>query len=173
MTGNVAMALGGLGLSAWEGTLWRSSTAAGTGVGVAITLVLAAAIVAWRRTSGLRRWGHRCHALRFPTTGIGTGATVWGALVAVTVGWDLTCFVVQRHSLPTLSRLCGDVTAHQWGRALFFAAWLLLGASLALGWRRRPCGFRPAAALPSSDRTPSDRTASDRTASDSTAAVDQ
>ncbi|MGH8987287.1 MAG: hypothetical protein ACRDXC_01640, partial [Acidimicrobiales bacterium] len=49
--------------------------------------------------------------------------------------WDAASFAAKEHGLPTLSRLIGDVTDHQWGRALVFAAWLSLGLYLALAWR--------------------------------------
>ena len=81
---------------------------------------------------------------------------MWALLIAATIGWDMTSFVEQKHYLPTLSRLFGAVTDHDWGRALLFAAWLVLGLYLALGRRlpargpgtalrgaTRPVGRRP------------------------------
>lgn len=57
-------------------------------------------------------------------------------LALATIGWDLNSFLHELHSLPTLSRLVGDVTRHRWGRGLTFGAWVALGAYLAAGWRR-------------------------------------
>lgn len=146
-----AMALAvGLGLAGWEGTLGRSSAGARVSVVVVFALVLVAAAAAGRgrqRTTTadwLRRAVSRLRTSsppdagsvdRLPARGAGV---VWAALIAATVGWDLYSFGRQEHDLPTLSRLAGDVTAHEWGRALFFALWLALGAYLALGWRSPP-----------------------------------
>lgn len=65
------------------------------------------------------------------------GAAVWTTLIVGTVGWDLYSFSRQVHSLPTLSRLIGDVTDQHWGRAIVFAGWLALGTCLVIGWRDR------------------------------------
>ncbi len=119
------VALGpGLGLAAWEGTVGRDGAVSEAGVLAAI--VVAGAV-------GAR--SHRGEPLLPPRRSVTAGVLVWVVLAVATAGWDLYAFLRQRHDLPTLSRLCGDVTGHQWGRALFFALWLGLGAVLAL-WPR-------------------------------------
>ncbi len=60
---------------------------------------------------------------------------VWWILIAGVIGWDLVSFVVQSPSFPTLSTLVGHITRYPLGRGLLFAAWLLLGAYAAAGWR--------------------------------------
>jgi hypothetical protein len=62
-------------------------------------------------------------------------AVVWSVLVAATVGWDLVSFVVQSHTLPTLSYFIGRVTRYRVGKGVVFALWLSLGGYLAAGWR--------------------------------------
>jgi hypothetical protein len=64
-------------------------------------------------------------------------ATVWTVLLVAVIGWDLNSFVHQSHALPTLSSIFGHLTSTHAGRAIVFAAWLLLGAAIAVGWRRR------------------------------------
>ena len=140
----VAAAAGGF--IAWEGTLAQSSMPAHVSVLAVIALALAAAGVmgrsrqrrpsaAWLRDGavafrdGLACPGRRPLALRI-------GVAVWVVLAAATIGWDLTSFLHQSHSLPTLSRFVGAVTRAAWGRATVFAAWLALGAYLAAGGRR-------------------------------------
>jgi hypothetical protein len=52
----------------------------------------------------------------------------WLALLAVVAGWELFSLAgTPRASHPTLSYLLALVTAHAWGRAPIFAAWLGLG----------------------------------------------
>lgn len=143
------MVLAGSGLLAlvvWEGTLPRFSPASRESVAGTIAALAALAVVAgrgaqrtssatWARTAlgALRRTGST--RLGRPGAVSRAGAAAWVLLVAVTIGWDLTSFVAQVRWLPTLSRLAGDVTGRPWGRSVVFAAWFLLGASLALGSR--------------------------------------
>ncbi len=131
---------------AWEAVQARLSTSSHAGIlsAIGVLLVLALACGHGRQRERSRTWSLGvARALRsvfaagrVRTAAVG-GALVWVLLIAATAGWDATSFSEQRHDLPTLSRLFGDVTDHDWGRALLFAAWLALGAYLATGWRRR------------------------------------
>ncbi|HVC14427.1 MAG TPA: hypothetical protein VND62_06165 [Acidimicrobiales bacterium] len=120
-------------LVAWEGSLGRYSAASHASVLAVIVSVVLLALVAGRsrQRASSRTWaGGIVRMLR--------EAAVWSVLIAATVSWDLASFVAQSHSLPTLSRILGAVTDHDWGRALVFAAWLVLGLYLTLGERRGP-----------------------------------
>ncbi|MDA8311766.1 MAG: hypothetical protein M0Z46_14370 [Actinomycetota bacterium] len=130
--------------AAWEGLQGRYTAASHASILAAVAVVLALALVAgrgrqhersrtWVRDAirGLR--GELPGGRASPPTVVGT--LVWVLLIAATIGWDLTSFVEQKHTLPTFSRLAGSVTDHHWGRALLFAVWLLVGLYLALGWR--------------------------------------
>jgi hypothetical protein len=141
----VAVVLSLAAFVAWEGLQGRFSTASHASIlgAIAATLLLAlvsglhrqrkdsrisirdATLAPGRLVAGVRG--------RSPTS---LGALVWALLIVATIGWDVVSFVAQRHSLPTLSRLFGDVTDHDWGRAIVFALWLVLGLYLATGWRR-------------------------------------
>ena len=148
----VAIGLGALALSAWEGTLVQSSARAHASVLAVIGVTLATAALVGRRQQRQRSTdlARRAGAVLDPGGGgqrpaaLVVGTVAWVVLVAATIGWDLNSFVHQAHDLPTLSRLVGDVTRHDWGRALVFAAWLALGTYLAMGGRRR-AGARRAA----------------------------
>lgn len=141
------MPAGAAGLAVWEGTVSRSSADAHWSVGAAIAAVALVGVAAGRG----RQWTRSAAWLRGaasavrrtvmardarPEPALWMGTTLWALLVAVTIGWDLDSFAHQAHSLPTLSSLVGDVTRHDWGRALVFGAWLAVGAYVALGWRR-------------------------------------
>ncbi len=129
----------------WEGVQGRFSTESHAGILAAIAVVLVLALVSGRgrqRKRG-RTWvSDVARAMRAPfdagrrRTARALGALVWVLLIGATIGWDATSFTEQKHDLPTLSRLFGDVTDHDWGRALLFAAWVVLGLYLATGWRR-------------------------------------
>jgi hypothetical protein len=133
-----------LGLAAWEGVQERYSTASHLSILVLIGVMIALALVEGRdrQRTPSRTWSRSIlrapQALLHPRVWSPAtwGSMGWILLIAATIAWDLTSFTARLRSLPTLSRLCGDVTDHDWGRALFFAAWLTLGAYLALGWRR-------------------------------------
>lgn len=138
----------------WEGLQGRYSTASHASIAGAIAAVLVLAVAAgsgrqrqrsgaWLRGAarglrGLSTGGDPHRAQRAGALGRAQRASAlgWVLLIAVTVVWDVATFVAQRRSLPTLSRLFGDVTGHEWGRALVFAGWLALGLYLSLGWRR-------------------------------------
>jgi hypothetical protein len=141
-----------LAFVAWEGVQGRYSAASHAGILAVIGVVLLLTLVAGRGRQRKRSWTwvrDAARALRgllvagrLATAAV-AGAVVWGLLIATTVGWDMASFMKQKHDLPTLSRLFGDVTDHDWGRALLFAAWLVLGLYLAVGWRL-PAGGRGA-----------------------------
>lgn len=150
-------------LAAWEGTVERLSLPSRSSVGALIGVAVVGAAVAGRSrqratTSGWAR-GALDAAVR-AVAGRGTrpgrlavaGLLGWTTLVLATIGWDLNSFVHQVQSLPTLSRLFGDVTREAWGRGLVFAAWLGLGAYLAAGWRRRGAARLPPAGRPEGPR---------------------
>jgi hypothetical protein len=132
------------GFAGWEGVLGRFSTASHVSILATVAAVLGLALVVGR---GRQREAARTWVLaagRAPRdvvrraragSATATGALVWTCLIAVTIAWDAVSFTAQRHSLPTLSRIFGAVTDHQWGRALVFAGWLALGLYLAVGWR--------------------------------------
>ena len=135
-----------LAFAAWEGVQGRYSEASHAGILTAIGMVLLLALLAGRGRQRKRSAAWVGDATRAIATVLGgvrvgnaaaRGALVWALLIAATIGWDMTSFVAQKHDLPTLSRLSGAFTDHDWGRALLFAAWLLLGLYLALG-RRLP-----------------------------------
>jgi hypothetical protein len=95
-----------------------------------------------RRTTGawlvqdaraIRAWRSRPAALVL-------SVAVWVALVGATVGWDLTSFMAQSHSLPTLSYVIGRVTRYPAGRGAAFVLWLGLGVYIAAGWRAEERG---------------------------------
>lgn len=123
-------------VSVWEGHLGRDSP--GAHASVLVVAAAAALAAGWagrgyqRRRSGpwlgatVRPW--RRHDAVFAA-----GACAWGALFAAVVAWDLTCFVRQAHSTPTLSWVVGHLTRYWPGRALVFAVWVVAGAWLAVG----------------------------------------
>jgi hypothetical protein len=141
-----AIALAGLALSAWEGTIVQSSSTAHWSVLALIAVTLGAAVAGGRgrqrtRSGPWLQGGARTAfddvtgRARRPAVEV-AGTVVWALLIAATIGWDLYSFTHQHAYLPTFSRVVGAVTRHDWGRALVFSAWLSLGAYLALGWRR-------------------------------------
>jgi len=136
-------------LSAWEGSLWRDQPSAHWSVAACIAGTAALALLAGhgrqRMTSVewlAEAWRSGTDPARRRST-YGRGVTVWAILVAAAIAWDLTSFAAQVHDLPTLSYFAGHVTAHHWGRSLVFAAWLALGAYLALAWRTAGRARRP------------------------------
>jgi hypothetical protein len=137
----VALVAAGAAFSWWEGGLRQDSPAGHVGVLVAIGLALAAAVVfgRGRQAATVGVWVRGPLSVRRHLAGA-PGATVavfvWIVLVLAVVGWDLNSFAHQSHDLPTLSSIIGHVTSSRGGRAATTAAWLTLGAALALGWRR-------------------------------------
>lgn len=157
-----AGAAAALGVCAWEGTIVQSSPTARVSVlaVIAVALVVAGVAGRARQREPSGAWlGHGLQTLVADLTGRGrrpaalwAGTLLWVVLVAATIGWDLNSFAHQAHDLPTLSRLVGDLTRHDWGRALLFAAWLALGAFLVAGGRgtgrRRTAAARRVPDLP-------------------------
>jgi hypothetical protein len=143
----LAVAVAALALASWEGTIDQSSATAHVSVLALIAVAIVTAMLTgrgrqratsadWVRQGAGAMWGDVTGAHRRPPVLV-VGTLAWIVLVAATIGWDLTSFVHQAHDLPTLSRVVGDVTRHQWGRALVFAGWLGLGAYVSVGGRRR------------------------------------
>lgn len=131
-------------LAGWEGVQGRFSTASHVSIlaVVAAVVLLALAAGRGRQRERSRAWAAAAvRSLRHGRAAWRTrratfvGVVGWAVVIAATVGWDAASFVAQEHSLPTLSRVFGALTDHDWGRALVFAAWLALGLYLALGWR--------------------------------------
>jgi hypothetical protein len=126
----------------WEGGLHQFQTAAHLSVLATIALVVVVAVAAGvgRQVLPSREWARgpfalRRHLAEDPTASL--GALIWTVLVLAVIGWDLNSFAHQSHTVPTLSTIFGHVTDSHGGRAALFFGWLVLGASLALGWRRR------------------------------------
>ncbi len=127
----------------WESVQGRYSTASHASVLAVIGVMLVLASMAGRARQRVRSRTWLLAAARAPRrllrdaprSAAAAGTLVWVVLILATIAWDATSFAEQRHSLPTLSRLFGSLTAHDWGRALVFAAWLALGLYLAIGWR--------------------------------------
>jgi|GEM_PF-1219341 hypothetical protein len=141
----------GAAFCAWEGLQGRYSTASHVSILATIALVLTLAAAAGRgcQRRRSRTWARAAWravraqlSRRRARSAAAAGALGWVVVISATVGWDAFSFAMQRHSLPTLSRLFGAVTDHEWGRALLFAAWLAFGLYLALGWRRGSQGRR-------------------------------
>jgi hypothetical protein len=128
-------------LSTWQAGLPRSSWGAHRSValigGTALVAVIALGRGRQRQTTrtwasgamaGLWRWR------RQPKATV-VSVLVWCTLVIGVIGWDLSSFVLQSPSFPTLSTLVGHITRHPLGRGLLFAGWLVVGAYLVAGWR--------------------------------------
>lgn len=147
----VVVRLAAIAFAIWEGTLRRTQASAHWSVLATIAAGVAAAVLlgrgrqratsgAWLRSGGATILGD----LSRPAGGrraapLIAATAVWVLLICAVIGWDLYSFAREVPYLPTLSRLFGDVTRYEWGRALVFAGWLALGADLAAGWRR-PAG---------------------------------
>lgn len=146
-----AFTAGLLAFAAWEGTQSRRAADAHWSVLATIGCALVVAAVAgqrlqrkssadWARDGlgavGVREIGVGATRRHEHVTSLLAGIGIWTVLILATAAWDLYSFFEEVRSLPTLSYLFGDVTNHDWGRALIFAGWLALGAYLAIGWRR-------------------------------------
>lgn len=134
---------GGVALSTWQAG--QSRDASGTHWAVLLTVAAALlgafALGLRRQRQTFRAWiAITAHAVRTwrsrPRAVVGS-VVVWTVLAFAVVGWDLASFIHQSHDLPTLSYYVGRVTRYPAGRGACFAAWLGLGASLAVGGRRR------------------------------------
>lgn len=156
--GGLAVALAAF--AGWEATLGRFSLEGRVGVGAAIGAALLLALATgrgrqrkpsatWAADGGRAAWAAlRAQGPARAPAAVLAGLGLWVVVVLGTIGWDVTSVVRQLPSLPTLSRLVGDVTRHDWGRGLLVGAWGALGAYLAAGWRR-PVST-PEAATPAS-----------------------
>ena len=97
----VAIGLGALALSAWEGTVVQSSARAHTSVLAVIGVTLATAALVGRRRQRQRSadWARRVGAVLDPggdgqrPAALVIGTVAWVVLVAATIGWDLNSFV--------------------------------------------------------------------------------
>ena len=132
----------GAAFSWWEGGLRQFETPGHVGVLAAVVLAFLGLAVAGRgrQATGSLAWVKGPFALRrhLAADRAGTlGAATWTVLVLAVIGWDLYSFARQSATAPTLSTIFGHVTSTHGGRAALFAGWLVLGAVLAAGWRRR------------------------------------
>jgi hypothetical protein len=133
----------GLALSVWQGGLARTSDAAHWCV-LGVIVVTFVAAVMWghgRQTQTSRKWvvstaSDVASWRRQPPLAV-ISVVVWAVLLSATVAWDATSFAEQAHRFPTLSYFIGHVTRLDAGRAAFFALWLVLGVSIAMGGRAR------------------------------------
>jgi len=143
-TGLVALCWAG-----WDGTLRWQSTAAHAGVPGAIAAVVVIALAGGhgRQLSDSRAFaGEAVRAVRRGLRRPSLAAALvlgWVLLAAAVLAWDLNSLLAASRRLPTLSRLSGELTRHEAGRAALGLAWITLGTAIALG-RRAPA--RPAAA---------------------------
>jgi hypothetical protein len=112
-----------------------------------VALVIAAAFLAalavgrGRQRRATRSWlvdnAAWIRTWRSQPTPVVVAVVIWTLVIAATVGWDLVSFIVQSHTLPTLSYYIGHVTRYQIGRGVCFGLWLAAGGYLAAGWRAR------------------------------------
>ncbi|MGH9047714.1 MAG: hypothetical protein ACRDVW_10440 [Acidimicrobiales bacterium] len=138
----LALVAAGAAFAWWEGGLHQYSTAGHAGVLAAIALAFVALVVAGvgRQPATSAEWvrGPTAIARHYHEDPARTIAVaIWVALILASIGWDLNSFAHQSHDLPTLSSIIGHLTSTRGGRATVVALWLVLGAALAVGWRRR------------------------------------
>jgi len=123
-------------LSAWQAQLSRHSAGAHWSVALLVVTAFAAAVVLGRgrQCCSTRQWAARSFQFvrtwRTQSRAAVVSALVWAILFGGVVAWDLVSFVVQSHSLPTLSYFIGHVTRYTLGRGILFATWLGVGAYL-------------------------------------------
>lgn len=140
----VATALGlaaGAAMALWQG-FQRVQTRSAQ-VGVLATVAAMVCIAVWSGRGRQRKsFGSSSRMGRDPTHpgpdrtwAYSVGGMVWVLLVCSVFGWDLYSFLRQSHDLPTLSYLIGRITRFRAGRVGLFAAWILAGGYLAVGWR--------------------------------------
>jgi hypothetical protein len=132
-----------IALCVWQAGRTRDSPGARWSVALLVGVALVMAIVlgrgrqrrsssAWIAQSAdwIQHWRTQPRSLRI-------AVIVWTALVVAVVGWDLVNFIVQSHTLPTLSYFIGRVSRYQVGRGVLFALWLVIGAYLVAGGRAK------------------------------------
>lgn len=130
------------GLGTAVGLEPRDTAVARTAVLAAIGVVLLATLLGGRGRQRRRSAAWLADVARAVATFFlrprraGLGPAIWVALILVFAAWDFFSFSEHRHDLPTLSRALGVVTAAGWGRGALAAAWVVLGACVALGRRR-------------------------------------
>jgi hypothetical protein len=131
----------GLLFACWEGYLRWPSKAAHISILTAIVVMFALALVAgrYRQPMSTAAWLSRIGAaIRQPSTRSPVaivGALIWLMLVLAVAGWDLHSFLLEQHSLPTLSYLIGRVSRFALGRSVLVATWLALGGFFVLANR--------------------------------------
>ncbi len=131
----------GLLFACWEGHLRWPSQAAHISILIAIVVMFALALLAGRHRQPMSTavWLSRVVAtIRQPSTRPPVaivGALIWIVLVLAVAGWDLHSFLLEQHSLPTLSYLIGRVSRFALGRSVLVATWLALGGFFVLANR--------------------------------------
>ncbi|WP_298210949.1 hypothetical protein [Ferrimicrobium sp.] len=131
----------GLVFAWWEGLHPWPSDPAHVSILTAIIVMFVLAILVGRRHQRMssRAWLSRTWAsIRRPTQRPPLylfGTVVWVMLVLAVAGWDFRSFLLELHSLPTLSYLIGRVSRFATGRSILVAAWLALGAFFVAGNR--------------------------------------
>jgi len=139
--GVAAFAAGASALSWWQAQLSRDSPGAHWGVALLVVgAVVGAIAVGWRRQRlTARAWISRnaelLRAWRSQPLPVVLSIVVWFIVISGVVGWDLVSFIVQSHTLPTLSYFIGHVTRYRIGRGVVFALWLGVGAYIVAGYR--------------------------------------
>jgi uncharacterized integral membrane protein len=130
------LAVSGLALSTWQAHLSRHSSGAHWSVAILVVVAFGVALLLGRgrQRYTTRQWAARnvlfVRTWRTQSRRVVVSALVWTVLIVGVVAWDLVSFVVQSHTLPTLSYFIGHVTRYPLGRGLLFAAWLGIGAYL-------------------------------------------
>ena len=110
----------------------------GADVVTAVPLALAALCSSTLRPPPRRRRRHRRRRLSPALVTVGPGAHpgrlgidaafAWVAPIAAVTAWELYClFTLPRSAHPTLSSILDMLDVHPAGKALAFAAWLVLG----------------------------------------------
>ena len=132
-----------ISLCVWQAGLTRDSPGARWSVGLLVVVALVMTIVMGRgrqrRSSGawIAQSAHWIQHWRTQPRSLRIAVIVWAALVAAVVDWDLVNFIVQSHTLPTLSYFIGRVSRYRAGRGVLFAVWLVIGAYLVAGGRAK------------------------------------
>lgn len=131
----------GLSFAWWEG-YWRwPSRAAHISIFAAIVCMFALALAAGRHRQSMSsaNWLLRVWTgVRHPSTKSPVeiaGVLIWVVLVLAVAGWDFHSFLLEEHSLPTLSYLIGRISRFTLGRSVLVAIWLALGGLFVLANR--------------------------------------